>query len=132
MDEEYTCFEYNRRAVTYSLPKWYFTTLCNMFFYAEDGIYCELNQQNCLTYAIPLGCGTQELKPLTDSLWRQSERLRQRPDAEASGPSSRRIGTVTDNQEEDLTTYVHTGVESEEAVERSLMRASSVTIPRRL
>lgn len=41
----------------------------------EDGIYCELNQRDCISYNIPLFSTTETLAPLRDSLVRQLRRL---------------------------------------------------------
>jgi len=44
------------------------------FGYIEDGIYCELNLEECITYAIPPGSTGVDLEPLALSLLRQAHR----------------------------------------------------------
>lgn len=41
----------------------------------EDGIYCELNLEECITYAIPPGSSESDLNPLTESLLRHIDRF---------------------------------------------------------
>lgn len=41
----------------------------------EDGIFCELNQESCLTYSIPLFSTLEDLQPLRDSLLKRIEEI---------------------------------------------------------
>lgn len=38
------------------------------FIFIDDGIYCELNLEECITYAIPPGSTSDDLEPLAQSL----------------------------------------------------------------
>lgn len=38
----------------------------------DDGIYCELNLSNCITYAIPPGSNSQTILPLRSSILKQT------------------------------------------------------------
>jgi arginine/lysine/ornithine decarboxylase len=50
----------------------------------SDGVYCELNLRDCVTYALPIGSTMDSLEPLRESLLNHSERLYRRAMREQS------------------------------------------------
>ena len=44
----------------------------------EDGIFCELNQESCITYNIPLFSTLEDLQPLRDSLIKRLKEINDR------------------------------------------------------